>query len=278
MKYQGLWRGVVVNNDDSSTELPFLGRIQVSIPEVYGTPDDPEALPWAWPCNTLGGGLFNTVGQVSENKGQESDTMIASGLVAIPAVGSTVWLAFEHGDPQVPVYLGTWNGRSAEMPSAAKLAGNTAYPNVCVLKMPWGKDIYVRFVEDQMLEISFGSMKLQMIAETSSGAGDGQMKLLADSENIVVQSNTGDILLSGATVTIAGQTAATLKAGTYKLDSNGKPVVDVAGDVSIQASQNTQIFTEKTAKLQAGVQGAIHAQAPTTSGFEKHTPVTVKQG
>jgi hypothetical protein len=279
MKYEGLWRGVVVNNNDALSGSPHLGRIQVSIPEVYGNPDNPEDLPWAWPCSMMGGGLYSPAQEQAVSSGEPSDTAIASGLTAVPSIGATVWVAFEHGDPQSPVWLGTWNGRSAETPAAAKQATGGQYPNIFVLKMPWGKDIYLQFVEDRMLEISFGSMKLQMVGETSPGAKNGQMKLLADTESIVVQSNTGSVVLRGATVLIAGLTQTTLSAGTFKLDpTTGKPVVDTQGSLLIQASKDSRIFTEGVARIQAGEKGAIYAQAPTTSGFEQHTPVVVGQG
>jgi len=51
---------------------------------------------WAMPCAPFGG--------------------IGMGFFAIPATGAGVWIEFEHGDPDYPIWSGCWWGTVAEVP------------------------------------------------------------------------------------------------------------------------------------------------------------------
>jgi uncharacterized protein involved in type VI secretion and phage assembly len=83
----GKYRGQVVNNIDPMQ----VGRIQVVVPEV-----SEETLPWAMPCLPWAGNQ--------------------TGLFAVPPVGSSVWVEFERGDPDHPIWVGGFWGASAEVP------------------------------------------------------------------------------------------------------------------------------------------------------------------
>jgi len=71
----------------------MLGRIKAKVPEVLG--DDESG--WALPCLPFGGSQM--------------------GFFALPDVGSGVWMEFEHGDPDYPVWAGSWIGSKSDMPS-----------------------------------------------------------------------------------------------------------------------------------------------------------------
>lgn len=87
-QFFGKYRAVVTDNLDPL----FIGRVRASVPDVFG--DDESG--WAMPCAPFGG-----------------DGM---GFFAIPNVGAGVWLEFEHGDPDYPIWTGCWWGSAAEMP------------------------------------------------------------------------------------------------------------------------------------------------------------------
>ncbi len=93
-QYLGKYRGMVLNNVDPMQKA----RLQVSVPDVSGV------LPtsWAMPCVPYGG--------------------INAGILAVPAIGSGVWVEFEHGDPDYPIWVGTYWGGAAETPTLAKTA------------------------------------------------------------------------------------------------------------------------------------------------------------
>ena len=92
--YFGKYRGTVLNNVDPKQ----IGRIQVLVPDVSGL----APTSWAMPCMPYGG--------------------INAGMFAVPAIGSGVWVEFEQGDPDYPIWVGTFWGTAAETPLLAKSA------------------------------------------------------------------------------------------------------------------------------------------------------------
>jgi uncharacterized protein involved in type VI secretion and phage assembly len=100
-RYYGKYRGTVINNIDPMQ----MGRIQAMVPDVS------SAIPtsWAMPCLPVGG--------------------IQMGMYAVPPIGAGVWMEFEHGDPDKPVWTGCFWGSAAEVPVLA-LAGNPASPSI----------------------------------------------------------------------------------------------------------------------------------------------------
>ena len=87
--FWGKYRGVVTDNKDPL----FIGRVRAKVPDVLGD----EESGWATACTPFAG------------KGQ--------GFFAIPDVGVGVWIEFEHGDPDYPIYSGCWWGSPADVPS-----------------------------------------------------------------------------------------------------------------------------------------------------------------
>jgi len=100
-KYYGVYRATVVNNIDPMQ----MARIQVIVIDVGGL--IPSS--WAMPCVPFAGKQ--------------------SGTFVVPAIGSGVWVQFENGDPDQPVWTGGWWGSAAEVPSIA-LAGNPVSPSI----------------------------------------------------------------------------------------------------------------------------------------------------
>lgn len=88
--FYGKYRGVVTDINDPL----MMGRIKATVPDVLG---DQES-GWAMPCAPFGG---NQVG-----------------FFALPAVDAGVWIEFEHGDPDYPIWAGCWWGSAAEVPPA----------------------------------------------------------------------------------------------------------------------------------------------------------------
>ena len=86
-KYFAKYRGKVENNIDPM----MLGRVQVSAPAVLR-----DKLSWAMPCVPYAGS--------------------GVGLFAIPPNGANVWVEFEAGDPEHPIYSGCFWGEG-EVPA-----------------------------------------------------------------------------------------------------------------------------------------------------------------
>jgi uncharacterized protein involved in type VI secretion and phage assembly len=100
-RFYGKYRATVVNNIDPLG----IGRIQAFVPDVAAI------LPssWALPCVPIGG--------------------VQSGIWAVPAVGSGVWIEFEQGDPDYPIWVGGFWGSRADVPALAQ-AGVPASPSI----------------------------------------------------------------------------------------------------------------------------------------------------
>lgn len=102
-KYYGKFRATVLNNVDPMQ----IGRIQVVVPDVSNL--FPST--WAMPCFPIAGKQM--------------------GAYLVPQVGSGVWVEFEQGDSDYPIYTGAYYGSVAEVPALA-LAGVPASPNIVV--------------------------------------------------------------------------------------------------------------------------------------------------
>lgn len=100
-KYYGKYRGMVLNNVDPMQ----IGRLLVQVPDVAGV----IPLSWALPCFPISGKQM--------------------GAYMIPQIGAGVWVEFEQGNSDYPIWSGCWFGSAAEVPALA-LAGNPASPNI----------------------------------------------------------------------------------------------------------------------------------------------------
>jgi hypothetical protein len=103
-KYFGKYRGTVLNNVDPELR----GRLMLTVPDVLG------AIPssWAEPCVPLAG-----------------PTGPPMGIYFVPPIGAGVWVEFEAGSPDYPIWSGCRWGAASDIPSLAK-AGNPADPNI----------------------------------------------------------------------------------------------------------------------------------------------------
>jgi len=128
----GFFRGICEDNQDPKG----LGRIKVRIPSIHGsavggsaflntTTDEANltgkgiqtiALPWAWPCFKSGG-------------------VYDSGEYDIPLVGAGIWVSFEQGDPDYPVWFGTWPSMPQNKTEANTIGGWNLPPNADSISM-----------------------------------------------------------------------------------------------------------------------------------------------
>lgn len=100
-RYYGKYRATVLQNVDPENR----GRIQVQMAERFGLFPSTWALP-SFPAASM-----------------------LHGFVAIPPLRSSVWIEFEAGDPEVPIWSGAFYENSGEMPVLAA-AGTPVMPNL----------------------------------------------------------------------------------------------------------------------------------------------------
>ena len=104
-KFWGKYRGTVVVNVDPELR----GRIMCTVPDVLG----PSPSTWCEVCTPLAGPPGPPMG-----------------VYMVPPIGAGVWVEFEHGDPDFPIWTG---GRfNIGDPPTLALGGNPADPNICI--------------------------------------------------------------------------------------------------------------------------------------------------
>lgn len=161
-RFYGKYRGTVVNNVD-----PLLrGRLLVQVPDVLGlTPSS-----WAEPCTPLAGSTGRPMG-----------------VYLVPPIGAGIWVEFEQGEPEHPIWVGCRWGSTADVPPVAH-TGLPVAPNIVMQTA--GQNALV--ISD--LPGPTGGIMLK----SATGA-----TLIVNDTGIYIQNGQGaSLVLTGPTVTI----------------------------------------------------------------------------
>lgn len=102
-QYFGKYRGTVVNNVDPMQ----IGRLQVMVPDVSNV----MISSWAMPCVPVAGTNM--------------------GIYALPMIGAGVWVEFEQGNPDYPIWVGCYWTTAAEVPVLSRVVP-PAVPGVTI--------------------------------------------------------------------------------------------------------------------------------------------------
>ena len=154
--YYGKYRGKVEANVDPQQQ----GRVQVSCPAVLG--DGRSS--WAMPSAPYGGA--------------------GVGFFAIPPVGANVWVEFEGGDPDYPIYSGCFWG----------LGEAPANPALAEIKV-WKTDGITLTLDDTP---GAGGFKL----EVGPPAASAPVTLVMDANGIELVNGAAKIQLTPASVSV----------------------------------------------------------------------------
>jgi hypothetical protein len=157
-RFYGKYRGLVIENIDPEQ----IGRIMVQVPDVLG--ETPSS--WAMPCVPAAG--------------------IEAGCFIVPPIGSQVWVEFEQGDPDYPIWTGGFWGTVAEVPVFA-----TAPPAI-----PPGQNIVLQTTGQNML----------MVSDAPPTPVTGGIVLKSTTGAMIVVNDTGIYISNGqgATITLIG--------------------------------------------------------------------------
>jgi uncharacterized protein involved in type VI secretion and phage assembly len=161
IRYYGKYRGVVLDNIDPQQ----IARLIVQVPDVLGL--NPSS--WAMPCVPMAG--------------------LQAGCFMVPAVGSQVWVEFEQGDPDYPIWAGGFWGTSEEIPSAAGPPG-----------IPGEQNIVLQTIGQCMIAASDAPPTERgggVILQSASGA-----TIVVNDSGIYIDNG------KGATITMIGKTVA----------------------------------------------------------------------
>jgi uncharacterized protein involved in type VI secretion and phage assembly len=136
--FYGKYRGIVTDNQDPLN----MGRIRAKVLDVLGD----DASGWALPCVPFAG-----------------DGM---GFYAIPDVGARVWMEFEQGDPDFPIWTGCWWGSQEELPDEAddiqKVVIKTKNGQIIILDGSGAGEITIKMGDEQAQSIVMNSESIKI--------------------------------------------------------------------------------------------------------------------
>ena len=157
-RYYGKYRGLVLDNIDPLQ----IGRILAQVPDLLG--ETPST--WAMPCVPAAG--------------------IQAGCFIVPPIGSQVWMEFEQGDPDYPIWSGGFWGTVADVPIFA-----TAPPAI-----PPGQNIVLQTTGQNMI----------MVSDAPPTPVSGGIVLKSTTGAMIVVNDTGIYISNGmgAMITMIG--------------------------------------------------------------------------
>lgn len=157
--YLGKYRGTVVNNVDPM----LIGRIQAIVPDVSQV----ALTSWCMPCFPMSG--------------------VQTGALGVPPVGAGVWVEFEKGDPDYPIWTGCYYGSAAEVPALHQLTP----PGVSAVTIQ-------TLLQNGITVTDLPGPTGGIVLKTATGAS-----LIVNDTGIYIQNGKGaSIVMTGPTVTV----------------------------------------------------------------------------
>ena len=190
-RYYGKYRGLVVDNADPEQ----LGRLKLQIPSVLG---EEVVTGWAMPCVPYGGDANQ-------------------GFLFIPEVDAGVWVEFEEGDLEFPIWVGTfWSkpGGNSELPKPNDPDGSEQGsvqnpPTLKIIKTKKGHTIQFEDADGK---------EMVTIVEATNG-------------NVVTMNKDGIKITdsTGSFIEMKGDSFNIFSKVPFTIDASGQPVV-ILGD------------------------------------------------
>ncbi len=155
-RYHGKYKGFVADNADPEN----LGRLKLKVPSILG---QDVVTGWAMPCLPYGG---------------SSD----QGFFFIPEIDAGVWVEFEEGDLEYPIWVGTFWSKPGGASEVPKPADSQLPPTSKIIKTKKGHTIE--------LEDKDGGEKIKLLH--SNGAliefdSNGNIKIEAKGKTVLIE-------------------------------------------------------------------------------------------
>lgn len=209
----GKYRGFVTDNADPNQ----LARVRLRVPALLGSAETG----WALPCLPCGG-------------------LAGQGLFSVPAVGAQVWVEFEGGNLDFPIWSGTFWQQPGDAPSAVQ-----DQPTSQLWRSGKGHLLLLEDKDDAetvaLQHAGGAALTLDAAGNTELTDSHGaRLTLNAENEQAVLEDANGNVL------TLSSQ-GATLE------DGNGNRIEMSAGGVSV--STRAKITLEGSQVLLGGAGG-----------------------
>ncbi len=236
-RYYGKYRGFVTDNADPEQR----GRVKVRVPSVLGD----QETGWALPCLPFGG-------------------LTDQGLFMIPEVDAQIWVEFEEGNIDHPIWVGVFWQQTGDPPSEAA----KDEPTTRVIKTPSGHVLQFDDASGEEQFRLFHPAGAELIIDpqgtvTLTDAAGSKLTLDAQGNKAILEDSNGNAMTMET-------------AGTTVEDINGNRIEMAASGITVKG---TQIVVE-------GVQVHLGGQAgePLVKGqtfmalFNSHTHVCTAPG
>ena len=162
-RFYGKYRGLVSENDDPDG----LGRIKAEVPAVLGA----EVSQWAMPCLPFAGPKH--------------------GLALIPEVGDGVWIEFEAGNLNMPIWSGCWwadDQRPEPAGATQRLLATSA-----------GHQVLIDEEADEIRLVHPGGAEL-VLGKDAITLTLGQAKIEMSSSEVIINDGMAKITTAGASL------------------------------------------------------------------------------
>ncbi len=228
-QFFGKYRGQVTSSKDPN----FLGRIQVSVPAVLGETEQS----WAMPCVPYAGKDI--------------------GLLMVPPVGANIWVEFEGGDPDYPIWSGCFWGKG-ELPKNAQVED--------------AAEVQVFRTEGVTLTVSRFKQSKGVSLEINQPVVEKPMKLVFDANGIEINHDnktTAKFLADSIEIKTGDRSAMTIatdsiqlkeKSVEVKLTGNSIELKNSPSQVKLSASAVE--IANSSAKVKVAASGIELANAP----------------
>lgn len=230
-RFYGKYRGIVIDNQDPLK----LGRLKVKVPSVLG---GDIVTGWATPCAPYGGAANQ-------------------GFLFIPDIGAGVWIEFEEGDLEFPIWAGTfWSRPNSETEIPKPNQGSDGTEQGAVQDPPTSKVIKTAKGHTLQLEDADGG-EMILLREGSKGhfltldqngitvtdansntiqfSGDG-IKIQDTNQNVVQMTSDGIQIqdATGNTVTMSNSAFTLTAKVPFKIDASGQAITVVGASIDLQ--------------------------------------------
>ncbi len=214
-RFFGKYRGLVVDNVDPEQ----LGRLTLQVPSVLGA----EVVSgWAMPCVPYGGDANQ-------------------GFLFIPEVGAGVWVEFEEGDLEFPVWVGTFWSKpdgDSELPKPNKPDGSEQSavqdpPTRKILKTLAGHTLQLEDAEDEEMVILVDGVNGHVVTldqdgiKVTDGVNGHVIELSSDGVKVADDKNKNTIEMTDKAFNLVAK-------ADFTIDAAGKAVVIKAKTIDLK--------------------------------------------
>lgn len=261
--YWGKYRGTVIDNVDPLVSA----RLLCEVPAV------PAALlNWAMPCVTYSG--------------------FEQGLVAVPPIGANVWIEFEGGNPDLPIWSGCfWQmGEIPLMPELSPEAPelvNVLRSKFCTLlfnDIPAEGGIFLNTIDPAVevpvtltmttagLEVNVGAMNLLINAESGITMTAGETVVTVTPEAVGVEAPAvtvaADLITLNGVTKINGETTVTGAFNVNGLSTLAPEVIVNGGPLTVDGAAAVTGAVDITGGIDVGGAGDFAGALATEGEFE----------